>query len=84
MAHWIDTILYPAGVGKAHRRYSRMLPGVGLFAIRLTAILETLLEWWQRCEERRQLLELDERLLKDIGVSRAEATEEARKPFWIL
>lgn len=31
---------------------------------------------------RRQLLALDSRALKDIGISRADALAEARKPFW--
>ena len=32
---------------------------------------------------RRQLAELDERLLRDIGVDRAKARYEAEKGFWI-
>jgi len=36
----------------------------------------------QRRRERRQLAELDERLLRDIGIERADALREARKPFW--
>jgi len=31
---------------------------------------------------RRQLAELDERLLRDIGLDRATARFEASKPFW--
>ena len=40
------------------------------------------LVWRDRARQRRELMELDGRLLKDIGVSRAEAEFEARKPFW--
>jgi len=36
----------------------------------------------ERWRQRQQLLELDDRLLADIGLSRREALEEARKPFW--
>lgn len=36
----------------------------------------------QRRRERRQLAELDDRLLRDIGVERTDALREARKPFW--
>ena len=32
--------------------------------------------------QRRALLALDERMLKDIGISRADALQEGRKPFW--
>ncbi|HEX2841209.1 DUF1127 domain-containing protein [Hyphomicrobium sp.] len=34
--------------------------------------------------ERRQLMTLDERALKDIGVSRADAEQEWSRPFWDL
>jgi uncharacterized protein YjiS (DUF1127 family) len=35
-----------------------------------------------RQRQRRALLELDAHLLDDIGVSRRQALEEGRKPFW--
>jgi uncharacterized protein YjiS (DUF1127 family) len=34
--------------------------------------------------QRRALLELDERLLADIGVSRDQAKREAERPFWMF
>jgi uncharacterized protein YjiS (DUF1127 family) len=37
----------------------------------------------ERRHQRRQLLELDDRLLADIGLSREQAAEEAGKSFWI-
>jgi uncharacterized protein YjiS (DUF1127 family) len=37
----------------------------------------------KRSHQRRQLLELDDRLLADIGPSREQAVEEAGKSFWI-
>jgi uncharacterized protein YjiS (DUF1127 family) len=44
------------------------------------------LSWFARCIDRRQqrdaLLDLDQRLLNDIGITRYEAVVEARKPFW--
>ena len=36
----------------------------------------------ERCRQRRQLMEMDDRELKDIGVTREQAEEEARKPIW--
>lgn len=36
----------------------------------------------ERQQQRRQLRDLGERALKDIGVSRADACREASKAFW--
>jgi uncharacterized protein YjiS (DUF1127 family) len=47
--------------------------------------LRTLGFWIDRSRQRKQLgelAELNDYLLKDIGVSRAEALREAEKPFW--
>lgn len=38
---------------------------------------------WRRYRSRRMLAQLDDYMLKDIGVTRAEAQFEAGKPFWI-
>jgi len=37
----------------------------------------------ERSYQRRQLLELNDRLLADIGLSREQAVEEACKSFWV-
>jgi uncharacterized protein YjiS (DUF1127 family) len=46
----------------------------------------TVARWFARSRQRRTLREIAERndfhLLKDIGVSQAEALREADKPFW--
>jgi uncharacterized protein YjiS (DUF1127 family) len=42
----------------------------------------TLREWRRRTRERRQLAELDDRMLKDIGLTRADAEFLINKPFW--
>ncbi|MCH7478581.1 MAG: DUF1127 domain-containing protein [SAR324 cluster bacterium] len=52
--------------------------GAGVFA-QGQSILR---QWWNRHQSRAQLLRLDDRLLKDIGVTRAEAHLEGRKSFW--
>jgi uncharacterized protein YjiS (DUF1127 family) len=45
-----------------------------------------LLAWFAACAERRRqrrvLADLEDRLLDDIGRTRAEAQAEARRPFW--
>ena len=38
--------------------------------------------WHQRARQRRQLMRLDDKLLKDIGLTRCDAETEATKPFW--
>jgi uncharacterized protein YjiS (DUF1127 family) len=37
---------------------------------------------WRRYRSRQRITRLDSHLLKDIGVSFAEADAEANKPFW--
>jgi uncharacterized protein YjiS (DUF1127 family) len=36
----------------------------------------------ERSRQRRHLLELDDHLLRDIGISREQAMREARKSYW--
>ena len=36
----------------------------------------------ERHRQRRQLMEMDDRQLKDIGITREQAEQEARKPSW--
>ena len=54
----------------------------GGFGISLGRAYATLVAWQHRYELRRHLLELDDRLLEDIGLSREQARQEAAKPFW--
>lgn len=44
--------------------------------------VDMLLLFHERARQRQALMALDDRLLKDIGVSRADAEREANKPFW--
>lgn len=45
-------------------------------------IADTLSSWRQRAQQRRQLRNLNEQLLLDIGVDPVGAAREWRKPFW--
>lgn len=45
-------------------------------------LADILAAWQARLDSRRHLLELDDRLLRDIGISRYDAEREAAKPFW--
>ncbi len=47
-----------------------------------SSIHTTLREGWRRWRSRTALSELDPHILKDIGVTLAEAEYEANKPFW--
>jgi uncharacterized protein YjiS (DUF1127 family) len=38
--------------------------------------------WLQRSRQRRTLAELDDRMLRDIGLTRSQAQREAERPFW--
>ncbi|MCP8466907.1 DUF1127 domain-containing protein [Pseudomonas sp. ZM23] len=39
-------------------------------------------QFWRRVRTRKQLLELSDEQLRDIGVSREQARLEAMRPFW--
>jgi uncharacterized protein YjiS (DUF1127 family) len=87
LAEWYSV---PAGQaaardgGSAHGAFVR-LPEVDLrSAVRrgLIRIAEAFLTWHDRARERRALMELSDHMLRDIGISRAEAHGEAAKPFW--
>ena len=49
---------------------------------RLTHLLDTLSCYQKRHCSRQRLLMLDDHLLKDIGLSRADAQRESSKSFW--
>lgn len=48
----------------------------------LRALLERFFVWVTLARSRRDLAGLDDRALRDIGIDRATAAEEAAKPFW--
>lgn len=52
-----------------------------LTALPLT-VVDTLLMWQERAFQRRALRGMDDRLLRDIGLSPLDAEREGRKPFW--
>jgi uncharacterized protein YjiS (DUF1127 family) len=80
----MDTIRPPV-----HRPPAAYLLALLWFAARQLA-------WWcdrgvdralacaERSRQRRQLAELDDYMLRDIGLSRADVASESRKHFWQL
>ncbi len=61
----------------AHGRFTRTA-GPGL----VQRLVDRLLTWQRRANERRHLMRLDDRMLADMGITRADAEHEYRKPFW--
>jgi uncharacterized protein YjiS (DUF1127 family) len=47
-----------------------------------SSVLEAMEVWQARSAQRRRLAALDHRMLKDIGISSADAARECRKWFW--
>ncbi len=46
------------------------------------AVFQLLATWAERARRRRELAQLDDRQLRDIGVSPIEVRREIIKPFW--
>ena len=70
--HCIDTITSTS----AYRAYG--LPPWIVLAVHRLGV------WIERSRQRRQLAELDDATLKDIGLTRADVRIEADKPFWVV
>ena len=49
---------------------------------RLQKLIATFVTWQNRDTQRRHLHKIDDRLLADMGITRADAEHESRKPFW--
>jgi len=45
-------------------------------------VLAMLREWRRRAHDRAELAKLDDRMLRDIGLTRADAEFLGNKPFW--
>ena len=80
----MDTIRQHPGQGGALAGFGgRFSPqnttlGLGL----LGRFWSLILQWQERAGQRHALAELDDRMLKDIGLNRAEVAHEIDKPFW--
>lgn len=70
------SVTYGAPVSKPFTGFEWVRKGPPLWLAKISNSCE-------RSHQRRELLELDNRLLADIGLSREDAFEEACKSFWL-
>ena len=71
----------PLGGPLSQSRPPGLRLGSGLFGA-LARAVEVILTWQDRAAQRAALARMDARMLKDIGLTRSEALEESRRPFW--
>ncbi len=75
--HCMDTIDSPkVGIASVARLGLRRLGDP------IGRALDRLLLWTERSGQRHRLAELNDHMLRDIGLSRANAMAEITKPFW--
>ena len=67
----------------AHRASPTPIGVFGWLRRRAAALFRLLLVWPDRERQRHHLREMNDRLLKDIGLSHADVAHEAAKPFWL-
>jgi uncharacterized protein YjiS (DUF1127 family) len=66
---------------KALSGRTRLPAGPGLFE-GLGHLLEAFLVWYDRRQERRHVLQLDDRLLRDAGLTYEQARHLGHRPVW--
>ena len=72
----------------ALRRRDDRQPAIVAVVVRMVVgatvkAFDHLLDWQERARQRHLLMQLDERMLRDVGLTRAEAQREFEKPFWL-
>jgi uncharacterized protein YjiS (DUF1127 family) len=83
MIECIDTIRAPGPLETLAARLSAgMLRGARALDRAAVRSLDLVFEWRSRASERHVLRSLDDRMLRDVGLSRADIERELRKPFW--
>ena len=56
--------------------------GFVLLAADVARVIDTLKVWQQRETSRKTMAYMDDRLLRNMGISREDAARESEKPFW--
>ena len=76
-------------LGPTSGRFTRIAPGrarrraIGGSLGRALNVVRAMLQGWRkRSRERAELARLDDRMLRDIGITRGDVWREINKPFW--
>jgi uncharacterized protein YjiS (DUF1127 family) len=75
-----DTLVAAAALPRLGLERDRALPRGWGAALR--SLFEHAMQWYERSRQRRQLAQLTDHMLRDIGLSRADVWAECEKPFW--
>ncbi len=81
-----ESVPYPstaAVTARADRRQAVVAAVAGRIAGFVVKAFDHLIGWQERARERHLLMQLDERMLRDVGLTRSEAAREFSKPFWM-
>ena len=71
-----------AGAGQAVRLRELGASAIAAVESATSPVVTQLFTWLQRARYRQALQRLDEHMLHDIGISRADVDHETSKPFW--
>ncbi len=79
----LQSLLAPPILSPDLRPLPRFLPALSAaLAAAMDRCIELLMTWRQREADRAVLAEMNERDLRDVGLTRSEVLVEADKPFW--
>jgi uncharacterized protein YjiS (DUF1127 family) len=74
--HWRS----PTQSGSTYR--SRISSGSTAIAGPIVAVLRLVRQWRRRARDRALLAQFDSRMLRDLGITRADVVREINRPFW--
>ena len=79
-----STTWQAAGLFRIGRAFTSVAStfATAVFNLPTTAFVNAV-KWQARAEMRHRLATMDDHLLTDMGIARAEAQREAEKPFWV-
>jgi uncharacterized protein YjiS (DUF1127 family) len=72
----------PSAAGQGRAVLTSLVGAMRRLSSGVTQVVATLQVWRDRAYSRRNLFDLDERMMRDIGVSHSQWWHETNKPFW--